>query len=299
MPKRFIALAVVISVLMSCALGRCAYVTFGDTYKVDSTYNSISVEISSLYTNIYSRNGVRLNNNSTALKAVIKPNERSLSELEKLFSPDEIKQITKELSDGKPVVKSIKKYAKTDYIRLFETTSDDTQAMLARHMLDKSCGGLEKYVSKKIGSLSVNYSVSALGKVLDGDDGTVADNNYSSTEGIKISIDEGIQKIAETSAKTLKKGALVILNVSSSQILASVSTGGDYLNRAACPYAVGSVFKLVVAIAALENNINPEYTCKSKINIGGVSFHCQNNHKHGRQNRHRSKRNLRRWKRAS
>ena len=155
--------------------------------------------------------------------------------------------------------------------------------MLCRHFIDKSCAGLEKYTDKKIGTLSVNYNVDALGRVLDGDNGRLINKNYNSTDGIKISIDDNIQKIAEESAKSLDKGSVVILDTKTSQILAAVSLGGDYLNRSISSYAVGSIFKLIVAACALENNINPSYTCKSKIKVGDITFHCQNKHEHGKQ----------------
>ena len=131
--------------------------------------------------------------------------------------------------------------------------------------------------------MSVNYNVDALGRVLDSDNGRLINKNYNSTDGIKISIDENIQKIAEESAKSLDKGSVVILDTKTSQILAAVSLGGDYLNRSISSYAVGSIFKLIVSACALENNINPSYTCKSKIKVGDITFHCQNKHKHGKQ----------------
>ena len=155
--------------------------------------------------------------------------------------------------------------------------------MLCKHLIDKNFSGLEKYVDKKIGSLSINYSVDALGRVLDGDNGTIINKNYNSIDGVKISIDEKLQKIAEVSSKKISKGSVVILDTNTSQILASVSLGGDYLNRSLRPYAIGSIFKIVVAAAALENNINPQYDCKSKIKVGDTTFHCQNKHKHGKQ----------------
>ena len=102
---------------------------------------------------------------------------------------------------------------------------------------------MKKYVDKKIGSLSINYSVDALGRVLDGDNGTIINKNYNSIDGVKISIDEKLQKIAEASSKKISKGSVVILDTNTSQILASVSLGGDYLNRSLRPYAIGSIFR--------------------------------------------------------
>lgn len=283
MSKRIISLGVAFAILLTFALGRCGYINFSNSYKVDSSYNSITVDISTLFTNIYSRNGVLLNNNTHSLYAVIKPSEKSMAELKYLYSNDDIKYITDELKKGYPVVMPVKNYAYTKYIRLEEIVNQNNDNMLCKHLIDKNFSGLEKYVDKKIGSLSINYSVDALGRVLDGDNGTIINKNYNSIDGVKISIDEKLQKIAEDSSKTISKGSVVILDTNTSQILASVSLGGDYLNRSLRPYAIGSIFKIVVAAAALENNINPQYDCKSKIKVGDTTFHCQNKHKHGKQ----------------
>lgn len=95
----------------------------------------------------------------------------------------------------------VKNYAYTKYIRLEEIVNQNNDNMLCRHLIDKNFSGLEKYVDKKIGSLSINYSVDALGRVLDGDNGTIINKNYNSIDGVKISIDEKLQKIAEVSSK--------------------------------------------------------------------------------------------------
>ncbi len=283
MSKRIISLAVVFCILLSGVVGRCGYIIFTDTYKVDSSYNSITLDISNLYTNIYSRNMTPLNNNSKSLVAIVKPNEKALSELKLVFNEDKIKSITEELKKGYPVILTADKYANTKYIKLVEVINENSDDMLCRHLINKNYGGLEKYTDRKIGSLSINYSVNVLGKVLDGDEGTLIDKNYDSKKGIKISIDEKIQKIVEASTDRINKGSVVVLDCNTSQILACVSIGNDYLNRSFSPYAVGSVFKLVVAISALENNTNPSFTCKSKITVGDTTFHCQNNHKHGKE----------------
>ena len=103
MSKRIISLGVAFAILLTFALGRCGYINFSNSYKVDSSYNSITVDISTLFTNIYSRNGVLLNNNTHSLYAVIKPSEKSMAELKYLYSNDDIKYITDELKKGEKI----------------------------------------------------------------------------------------------------------------------------------------------------------------------------------------------------
>lgn len=281
MAKRLTALCGVFVIIFTGLVGRFAYISFAKTYQVDDTYNSYTLDIGTLYTTIYDRKSDKLNNNHKSYVAVIRPNEKSLSELENLFDEEEIQEIRNELAKGYPVLKTVDKKINTKYIKIYE--KKDSSYDVAYHLLDAETGGLEKYASEEIGSLSVNFAVDALGHLLQGDEGEVINNNYDSTDGIVISLDKDIQKIAENASASTKKGAVVILDSDTSQILASVSKGSDYLNRALLPYAVGSVFKLVVCACAIENNVNPIYCCTSSITVNDMKFSCQNNHSHGIQ----------------
>ncbi len=282
MSKRLVALCAFFAFLFSSIGIRCACIALGKTYRVGDAYNSYTLDISTLYTTIYDRRGERINNDKTAYTAIIRPNEKCLNELELLFDDDEIKSITSELSNGYPVIRDVDEKADTQYIKIVEKTVDSSNT--AYHLLSSETGGLKQYVSEETGSLSVNFTVDALGRLLSGDEGTIIDNNYSSSDGIIISLDLRLQKIAEDASKTLDKGAVVIMDTASSQLLASVSCGSDYINRAISPYAVGSVFKLVVCACALENDIDILYNCKSSIMVNDTKFSCQNNHSHGLQN---------------
>lgn len=282
MSKRLVSLLCVFSLLFTGIIGRCAYIALSSAYQISDSYNSYTLNIGRLYTNIYDRAGRKINNNDKSFVAVIRPNEKCLNELDKLFDKNEVAEITDELSQGYPVIREINKKIDTKYIKIFEKINDYN--IIAPHLLNKENGGLEQYVSEEIGSLSVNFSVDAVGRLLTGDDGTVVNDNYDSNDGVVISLDSEVQKIAEEAARSIPKGSVVILDTESSQVLASVSRGDDYINRSLSPYAVGSVFKIVVCACALENHINPVYTCTSKIKVKDTEFHCQKNHAHGFQN---------------
>lgn len=283
MSKRIVSFLSVLVLMFTAIAGRCAYIAFSDVYEVSDTYNSYSIDIGSLYPYIYDRKGSRLNNNSITYIAVIRPNEKCLSELDRLFDTDEISEITQELSKGYPITRVIDKKVDTKYIQIYERIEQNSSDMLCRHMLDYQCGGLEKYNDDKIGELYVNFPVDATGRLLSGSSGDVVDNGYSSEDGIIISIDKDIQKICEESSKSITKGAVVVMDTESSQIRASVSIGDDYNNRAISNYAVGSIFKLVVSVCAVEKGIMPLYNCTSSIKVSDTVFSCQNNKAHGFQ----------------
>lgn len=283
MSKRLISLICVFAMTFSALAGRCAYIALGRTYQISDSYNSYTLNIGKLTTNIYGRSGMKINNNSKSLVAVIRPNEKCLHELDMLFTDKEIADITDELSKGYPVLKTVSKKADTKYIKIYEKILNEESTMCSPYLISGMYGGLEQYVSEEIGSLSVNFSVDALGRLLTGDEGTVVNDNYDSNDGVIISLDNKIQSVAEEAAKSLKYGSVVVMDVDSSQVLASVSRGEDYINRSLSPYAVGSVFKLIVAACAIENKVDVLYNCTSSIKVADTEFHCQKEHAHGIQ----------------
>lgn len=118
---------------------------------------------------------------------------------------------------------------------------------------------------------------------------------------VKLTIDADIQNICETVMdEYINKGAAVVLDVSTFDVLASVSRpdfeadkissyaeseNGELLNRALLPYNAGSVFKIVTAAASLEKNKDNVYR---KFNCKGVfcpdkkhKFYCHETKGHG------------------
>lgn len=124
------------------------------------------------------------------------------------------------------------------------------------------------------------------------------ENSY---EGIALTIDYHIQEIAEKSMDKFGiKGAVVVANCESGEILAMASrpnydasnienyldgTDGELLNKAVLQYNPGSVFKIVVTAAFLENHYNDVrlYECKGKSEIDGIEFICHKKDGHGIQ----------------
>ena len=45
MRKRVISLGVAFAILLGVALGRCGYINFSNFYKVDNSYNSVTIDI--------------------------------------------------------------------------------------------------------------------------------------------------------------------------------------------------------------------------------------------------------------
>lgn len=117
-----------------------------------------------------------------------------------------------------------------------------------------------------------------------------------------LSIDDKIQLVF---AKEMgfKKGAAVMIDVHTGAVIAMYSSPGfnqdkvsasfgdnsfPLINRVIRPYAPGSTFKLVTALAALEMGIDPykKEECHGSYSFGGRVFHCWKHEGHGAINMH-------------
>lgn len=118
--------------------------------------------------------------------------------------------------------------------------------------------------------------------------------------GIALTLDREIQRVVEEAGKEmLDKGAIVVMDPHSGEILASASfpdfdpadltaavsdtANTPMINRAFLAYSVGSTFKTVTAAAALEAGIPLTRTaeCTGSIDISGQIFRCHRRSGHG------------------
>jgi penicillin-binding protein 2 len=133
-------------------------------------------------------------------------------------------------------------------------------------------------------------------------------------QNIALTIDKDLQQVAEKCLKD-KKGSIVALNPRTGEILAMASSPAydpnlflEGLNRAewarlatskdhplqnravAGQYSPGSTFKIVMALAGLEEGLDPqeEFFCDGEFTFGEHTFRCWRKQGHGRIALHRA-----------
>ena len=111
--------------------------------------------------------------------------------------------------------------------------------------------------------------------------------------GLKLTLDFHIQKIAESVLKDNNiNGSVVVMDIKTGDILAMVSTpdfdqnnvqnslsgkNNELMNKAISAYDLGSIFKTVVAAAAIENNIvasDETFLCEGQIEVNNSIVKC-------------------------
>ena len=139
-------------------------------------------------------------------------------------------------------------------------------------------------------------------------------SRVSSKKGkdVSISIDMNLQNFTQNELKQFKAGAIVVMDINSGQILSMTSTPNydpnlilkkpnqkywnSLIDNSLSPltnrsiqglYSPGSTFKMIVAIAALKDNIINNKTtefCNGKIEFGDRIYHCWKTKGHGKMN---------------
>lgn len=169
--------------------------------------------------------------------------------------------------------------------------------------------GLEAIYEKYLKGIAPDYLASAvvdaLGNVVKGWGFTMRTNNPRDlTRGdLVLTIDSRIQRIIEQVLdKTGVKGAVVVIDIPSGDVLAMASRpnidqnrlaknllngdrGSPLINRSLEPYFPGSIFKSVIALAAIETNqvqISEKFECTGYFMLpSGLNISCWNKEGHG------------------
>lgn len=284
----------------------CRILTNQDTLLAGYGQGSYLLEIPVSTGTIYDRNFARLTNTDTKYYAIVHPTADAVAALfTKVKDLDVLRSAVKR---GKPFFCEV-----TDNdivhpdIRVITVSAPQEGIQLAQHLIGYckegvGVAGLESACNDWLRSCDaiakLECTVNATGVMLPGLDNSLY-RDGGATGGIITTLDAGVQSITETAlAKAEGNGAAVVLNIQTGEIVAMASLpvydpsqlaaylddeDAPFMNRALAAYSVGSVFKLVIAAAALEEGLAEQYmyTCAGKTQIYGQVFRCHAHDGHG------------------
>ena len=310
--KRLCTVFFLLTFIFSCLTGKIASIINNDSYKSTALKQwSNIINVTETRGTIYDKNFKPLVNEKYKTSAAVNPNNYSSDALFKNLPPESRPEIAEKLSSHLPFVidvpcKDIYSYG----IDIFEVPvrySDEQPAVHIIGSLDSDGNGnsgIEKYydnlLKSKSGNLNLTYPSNAFNEALQ-IPAKITDTTDRSKGGIVTTLDKDLQNIIEKAGKSIEKGAIVIQDPLNGDILASASFPSydpnnmekslenplaPFVNRAFCPFAVGSTFKLLTAATALEEGIGSDfaYNCRGYIEIGRNIFRCHNLSGHGNIN---------------
>jgi penicillin-binding protein 2 len=263
------------------------------------------------YGNIYDRNFYKYTNTTDKYEAVVIPGSDSATAV--LPYIIDRYDFLSNMSGNLPFLCEITPDGAADpRLTVFTTKERTAPSLSAPHIIGYTSenigvAGAEKAYNDILHEFSsvnsITFNIDAVGNVLQGLD-TVKTTQKPVNSGVVLTIDEKIQRIVLEAAynNNLEKGAVVVMDTGTGEILASASfptynpnSIADYLsadnspliNRAFSAFPVGSIFKLTTAAEALEEGISPDYSylCRGFIRLpSGQRFSCHAWSGHGQIN---------------
>ncbi len=256
---------------------------------------------------IYDRNGVPLTNEQSVCTAVISPTPEAIAAL--LTHVPNPTEFCAKAEEGKPFVWQVDT-AGIDCpdVTVLQIPRRYSSRQPAQHLIGYTSqgvgvAGLEADYDSILRSVdsrwSVTFSVDGSGSALAGE-GKLIRYGENPTAGIFTTLDARVQRICETAGSRLEKGCIVVMEVSSGDILGLASfpsytadtleealqdPDSPMINRALYAYPVGSIFKLVTAACAKDSGLADtfQWDCTGTISVEGQLFRCHDVQGHGRQ----------------
>ena len=247
---------------------------------------------------VFDRNGKSLTGNYSVSFAVISPNWLSAQEKQLLmknnildsFDDNEIKHINV-TSENSEVFSRLKN--KTPGVFIYNKDVRYGPAALATHVVGfQGQTGIEKAFNSLLESDIKNEYVinDGFGQPIAG---LVLNEQKPKLWGVKLTIDKDIQRIVEDIMdENIDNGAVVVMDAKSGEVLAMASRPNykqfqlkEYLNQQNAPlinraiesYTPGSIFKIVILSAALEEkltHLDEIFYCSGFEKVGGNIFKC-------------------------
>lgn len=310
--KRLIAFAAVLAVLFTGIALRVGWLTKGEWSTAAEQQAGYTLTVARCRGTIYDTHLTPLTNTDTTYRMSVAPTPESLAILSRELGQEQWKTAQQVLSGGMPTVIPLDEPIDSlSGMVLFQVPVRYSGPLPASHLLgyldneeNHGVTGVEKWFDDRLneyaGEIRVTYQMNGTGEWLQGISPDIENTMDRCRGGVALTLDSRVQAIAQRAAdRYLPKGAAVVCDADTGQILATVSTPGfqpdtvadvlhddrsPLLDRTICNYNCGSVFKIVTAAAALEANvpITAAYSCSGRITVEGISFGCHHALGHGR-----------------
>lgn len=239
-------------------------------------------------------------------QAVCIPGQDSYGRLYRYAGPEQQALLYQQRNARRPFLVELEQDLSQQGVCCFPVTQRYGAAPLACHLLgyldgeEQGVAGLEAALESVLSAPGaqdeIRCQVDARGRLLE--DTLPQRHRTKGGAGVRLSISRPVQRTVEAVAgEMMSSGCVLVLDVATAKVRASVSLpafdpnhvaaslgqpNSPLVNRALQAYAVGSVFKPVVAAAALEAGVQGlEYECPGYQMVDGQVFHCASGVAHG------------------
>lgn len=308
---RLIALFAAMLLAFSVVMGRLFLLAQNSQYAQTAANQTVTtLTLEQERGNLYDCSGRCLTRYGTKYYALSVPGESSYAELFQYVPYGKQEQLYKKRNALAPFLIEVDRDLTQQGIYTYKVPERYYPIPIAAHLIGylgndgQGVSGLElafdELLGHNQGRRSIQCVTTAQGALLNGEEPQLI-NIPSEGKGVMLTLDESIQRACEGIAQhSMEKGCILVMDTATGKVRASVSMpefdpyniqasiqaqDGSLLNRPLCQYNVGSVFKPVLAAAALEEGLGwYSMECESVIDINGHQYHCAQNRAHGLMN---------------
>lgn len=305
--KRVLALYAAVLLGFAVVLCRLYFLAENHTYAARAEAQStVRLSLPARRGSFYDHSGLLLTGLETRYLALCFPGENNYTRLYAFTDSAGQALLYRNRNRSAPFLLEVDRDLSARGIRCFATARRCAEVPLCQHLIGyldaegRGTAGLEKALDSQLAGTKEHdtlvCAVTAQGRLRAGETPQLTRQD-SSAVGVQLTISRPVQRAAEAvAADTMTSGCILVLDTATAAVRASVSVPGydpddlaasldapdsPFLNRALESYAVGSVFKPVLAAAALEQGILPEYECTGAVVVDGQIFRCAGGVPHG------------------
>ncbi len=306
--RRIAALYAIILLGFAIVICRLYLTASNDTYATRAqNQGNVTLSLPARRGNFYDCDGLPLTGLATEYYALCLPGESSYTNLYNETDSAGQALLYRKRNSAAPFLLRVNRSLSNLGVYTVAAQSRYCTVPLCQHLIGyldgegKGVSGLERVLNPLLagngGHDAVECTVTGQGKLADGASPIYTNGSYDGL-GVQLTISRPIQRGVEAiAAETMSTGCILVLDAATAQVRASVSVPGydpdnlaaslsskdsPLLNRVLAAYAAGSVFKPVLAIAALETG-EGELTieCQGYTLVDGQIYRCASGVAHG------------------
>ena len=311
--RRLRCLCAALVLLTGIVLCRTYWVGQETAYAAGASAQTVgTVELPRARGNFYDRNGRKLTGRSEQLYAICLPGDNAdYTALFPYVSYAGQRMLYEKRNTAAPFAVELSAQPPQSEIVTFRVTKHLPQSPLAVHLLGyldsegSGVSGLEAaYQEVLAGSAplqAVRCGLNARGGLLYDQQPELLTLEEGTGQGVRLTLDADLQAACEGLAMQLMpRGCLVVADVQTGEVLACVSmprydpndiassiraNDTSLIDRSLAAFSAGSVFKVVLAAAALENGLDwYTHECTGSVELAGQTYRCAQGKAHGEVN---------------
>lgn len=309
--RRLYALCSALTVLCAAVLCRVYWICTDTAYAASAGGQSLSeTELPRSRGNFYDRDGRQLTGTEPRWYALCIPGDSSYATLFPYVSFEEQTQLYEKRNSMTPFLVEVSTDLSANGVYTYTGAQRYLPNPIARHLIGYLNGegvgvsGLElayeDVLAQAGDTRTVTCTTTAQGALMTGTQPELQATDGTS-QGVQLTLDANLQRACEgIAAQSMERGCILVMDVQTGEILASVSMpefdpddlvksieadDTSLINRPLSAFSAGSVFKVVLAVAAYQAGYSWfTHDCTGSVEVGDQVFRCAEGRAHGTVN---------------